>query len=79
MITNGERGQIRQVLSTPQWQTVERMAEILCQSIKDSPVVKDTEWDTLRTALLNEGEVRGIRRFIQELYTQAVITAHESS
>ena len=70
-LTTGERTQIRQILQSPGWQTAERLANILCDKIAYQSKVKDTEWETIRTALMEEGEVRGVKRFIQEMYNQA--------
>ena len=70
-LTKGERQQIRQILQTPQWATVDRLANLLCDKISYSSKVKDTEWETLKTVLTEEGEVRGIKRLIQEMFNQA--------
>ena len=67
MIDKNQRGQIRQLLQSPQWRTVEEIANNMISKIKEDTVVRNTEWDTLQAALLNEGQIRGIRNFIQEL------------
>lgn len=74
MITNIERQQIQQLLQAPQWQTVERLAHVLIEQIRDQPSVGDTEWDTIKRAFSIDFEVRGIRRFLQECYNQALET-----
>ena len=71
MITNTERTQVRQLLQSPQWPVAERLADMLIDQIKEEPSLADTEWQTLQNVLTREGEMRGIRRFIQECYTQA--------
>ena len=71
MPTTGEKEQIRQLIGTPQWATVEALANQLCETIERDTVVGDSEWDTLKKALLDEGQVRGIRKFIAELYKEA--------
>ena len=71
MITNTERQQIRQVLQMPQWKTVERLAELLISQIREQPAIAETQWMTLQNLLSREGEARGIKRFIQEMYNQA--------
>ena len=70
-ITNAERQQLRQVLQMPQWKTVERLAELLISQIQEQPAIAETQWMTLQNLLSREGEVRGIRRLIQEMYNQA--------
>ena len=71
MITQGEKGQIKAILQSPQWQTVERIFQDLCDRIAYEPVVRETEWDTLKTSLINEGKVRGIKDLLKELYNLA--------
>lgn len=70
-LSNTEKIQIRQLLQSPQWATAERLASLLTDSIAYNSKVKETQWDTMRTLLLEEGEVRGIRKYIQELYNAA--------
>lgn len=71
MIDDRGRTQIKQLLSSPQWRIVEEIADGLCQKIRDEGVIRESEWETIRSLLTSEGEVRGIRRFLQELYSQA--------
>lgn len=71
MLTNQEKNQIKQILQSPQWATIERLANLLCDQINSDSTVKDDQWDTLKTTILQEGEVRGIRKFIQEMYKNA--------
>ena len=70
MITQGEKSQIKMILQNPQWQTIERMAGLFCDKVSYESVVRETQWDTLKTSLLNEGRVRGIKDFLKELYNQ---------
>lgn len=67
MITELEKSQIRQIIGSPQWKTIENLANELCQKIREESIVQDTEWGTLKMALLNEGQRQGISRFFQEL------------
>ncbi len=71
MIGSNEKTQVRQLLSTPQWQTVESLANSLCVSIKQNSPIKNTVDETLIEVCLQEGQVKGIRLFIQELYKVA--------
>lgn len=69
MITESDRAKLLQIIQSPQWAIVEQIANSLCDKISYESVVRDTEWGTISESLLNEGQVRGIKRFIQELYT----------
>lgn len=68
MITAQEKSQIRQIIQSPQWSTIERFANLVCQNIESNSSVRDSEWDTIKATLEQSGQVQGIRRFIQELY-----------
>ena len=71
MITKTEQQQIKTILQDPKWATVENVATSICDRISYQSVVGDSEWETLSAALINEGKVRGIREFIQELFNQS--------
>ena len=70
MITKGDKSQVRQIISSPQWPVVENIANKLCAQAREG-IVTDTEWNMVKTSLLAEGEIKGIRRLIQELYKLA--------
>lgn len=71
MISQTERSQIRQLLSSPQWQTLEHIANDLMAKIREDTPIRDTEWDTIKALLAQEGKVQGIKELIQELYKLA--------
>lgn len=68
MISKLEREQIKSLLQSPQWQAVELVANRLKDKISNEANVGDSEWETVRNTLLNEGQKRGINRLMQELY-----------
>lgn len=68
MIGSEESSAIKHLLSSPQWQVIELLADEMCAKIASEQRVFDTEWETLSATLLAEGQVRGVRRFIQSLY-----------
>lgn len=70
MLTEQEKSQIRNTVQSPQWQTIERLAQLLINKIQSEPTIGDSEWDTLRRTVEQQGQVKGINRFIQEIYTQ---------
>lgn len=71
MITKGEQDQLRLIIQDPKFRLLERLADETCQKIDGSPLNHETEWETIKSALLREGEVRGIRRLIQTYYEEA--------
>ena len=66
MITSSEKSQIKQLLQDPKWQTVERIVEVVIEQIKDNSPLRETNDETLREFLIQEGQVRGIRKLIKE-------------
>ena len=76
MLSKNDRQLIKQVISSPQWSSIEATVKELTDKIKDEPVLYETEWETLKATLFREGQIRGISRLIQELYIQA--QNHES-
>lgn len=71
MITKDERAQLKALIQDPKFRTLERMADLLCDKIAYDSSVRETEWDTLKTTLTQEGKIRGIKQLIQELYEEA--------
>ncbi len=71
MITDRDRAALRNLFQSPGWRVVEQITKELTDQYKSDPVVRDTEWETLKTALMNEGRVRGINSLLQELMEQA--------
>lgn len=71
MLTEKERSQLLSLLQTPQWGAVEAVANNLCDKLAYDSTIRASEWDTLSETLLKEGQIRGIRRLLQELYNHA--------
>ena len=67
-LTKGEQQHIKSLLTSPQWQVAESIANQFRDKIAYESVVRDTEWETIKTALLQEGRVQGIKMFTDELY-----------
>lgn len=70
MITDKEKSQIRAVLLSPQWKTVERVAEIIINEIKEDSNIRHNEYETLKAVFLSEGKRDGIQNFIKRLYNE---------
>ena len=68
MISEMEKGQIKAIVQSPQWGAVQHLADDLCRKIQDDKNSRDTEWESLRVMLNSEGQIEGIKRFIQELF-----------
>ena len=70
MLSGIEKQQLLYLLQDPKWKTVEQFSEYLCKEIKDGILIGSSEWETLKDLLLREGQIQGIKRFINELYKQ---------
>ncbi|KKK82298.1 hypothetical protein LCGC14_2804780 [marine sediment metagenome] len=71
MLSKQEKQQIRVLLQDPRWKTAERLAELLINNLKENSNMRDTEWETLKATILEEGQIQGIRNLIKELYLNA--------
>ena len=69
-LTTSEKSQIRGLISSPQWETIVRAAELLIQQMRNESSLTDSEWGTICSILLKEGRTQGIERFFQELNEQ---------
>ena len=65
---NTRQSQIKQLLQSPHFETAKMIAQELIQKIRDQSNLGDTEWETARNVALEEGQIRGINKFIDELY-----------
>jgi hypothetical protein len=71
MLTKGEQQQIKALLQDPKWAVIENQANDLCDKIKYDTAIRNSEFETLKAVFMNEGQVQGIKRFIQQLYKEA--------
>lgn len=71
MVSSQDKSAIKQLLQSPQWQVAERLANELRDQIAYESKVGGTEWESLRKLLGDDGQIRGIERFIKELYKVA--------
>ena len=58
-------------MQSPQWAAFEQLVAEMCAKIESTSNLQDTEWETLKSVVLNEGRVRGIRELIQEVFREA--------
>lgn len=65
-----EKSLLRDLVSDPKWQIIMNIADEKCKRIQGTSNLKDSDAETLKSTYLNEGKVRGIREFIQEIYAQ---------
>lgn len=70
MIDGTEQKLLYQLMGSPQWKAFEHLIQEVCAKIQDDAIGTTTEWETLKDTLLREGQLKGIRRLMQEAYLQ---------
>ena len=63
-----EKSFIKNIVQSNQWSVIEQLGRVLIDKIKEEGTIGDTEWETVKTALLKEGKAEGIRMFLSELF-----------
>lgn len=76
-LTDIEKSQVRGLVYSPQWKTIEKVAEFIIQKFRGENTLKETEWDTLRDTVLKEGKAQGVEQFFQELLNAATASETE--
>lgn len=56
------------LVNSPQWQALVGIAEETVVDIKKDSALKDTADETLREVYLQEGQIRGIKRLIDNIF-----------
>lgn len=69
-LSDQEKSSIKFLLSSPHWKVIESLAEQIIGKIREDSVIKDSEWETLKSVVDSEGQIKGIRRLFQELWLQ---------
>ena len=71
MLNNQEKSQIKALLQSSHWAMVERLAELVIKDIEDTPLIRDSQWETTKATFEKEYQVKGIRHFLSEFYNSA--------
>ncbi len=72
-MTINEKSLIRQLMQSPQFPVLENLSKELIDKIAYDSKLRDTEWETLKATVFDAGQIKGITRFIQELYNSQLI------
>lgn len=75
MLSKAEKAQIKALLQSPQWGSLDHLVKDVLESVKENSLVKETEWETLKATLIQEGQVQGITRLVQEIWKATDIDA----
>lgn len=69
-LTKTEKNQLKSLVQSPQWTTLEHLIKEMLEKYKDQFGAKDSEWETMKNNLLYEGRVRGLTELSQEIFLQ---------
>lgn len=67
-MTTNEKRLIHQLLQSPQYPVLENLKKEIIDKILADTKVMDTEWDTIKKTLIDEGQVQGINRIFKEIF-----------
>lgn len=71
MLSLQEKSMIRALITDARWPVIEKLAELVNQKIEQEPVLKDSQWNTIKSVIIKEGKKQGVKRFLDELLNQA--------
>lgn len=71
-LTDIEKSQVRGIIYSPQWKSIEKIAEAVIQKFRGENTLRESEWETLKDTVLKEGKAQGVEQFFQELLIQSV-------
>ena len=70
MISKEEQRHLKFLMQDPKFQVFEQVSKELIRHIQEDSSLRETEWETIKETLLREGQIKGIQRFMQELWGQ---------
>ena len=66
-MTEQEKKALLRLMQSPDFRVLESVIESMCQDIQSREKTRDTEWETLKNVLMDEGQVRGLRQLITSI------------
>ena len=72
MISDRDKQNLKQLIFSPQWKLVEQIVEMIIQDIRGRSKITDSEWETIKKILTDEGEEIGLRRLLQQINDYAI-------
>jgi hypothetical protein len=70
-MTEQEKIILKKLSLTKEWQVVTKLVEDILEEIQHRTKMQDNEWDTIKSVVGDESEMRGVRRVIQEVHKAA--------
>ena len=70
-LTEQEKVQLKNLLFSPQLKVLEHLIALITDELRSRSKVGDDEWQTICKAVGDDGEERGLKRLLQEVYNFA--------
>ena len=71
MLSSQEKAQLRALIQSPQYKTLERLASLLIDKIQNNVPIRENEYETMKTLFMQEGQKEGIKKLLQEIFLNA--------
>jgi len=68
MLSESEKSQLRDLIQSGRWNLITMLAEDFCKRLRDNPTIGTSEWELVRETLRREGQIEGVKAFLQELF-----------
>lgn len=68
MISDQDKLQIKGLYVGPLMGILNNVLDEMVKDVNERSRVSDSEWETVRKTLMDEGEMRGLKRFQQRLF-----------
>ncbi len=67
-MTPEEKSYLTAFVTSPAWPVVKRLAEDLKMNVQSERSIRDTEWETITTAIGKDKKQEGINYLLEEIY-----------
>ena len=71
MISQQDKSVIKMTLQSPGWRVIQQVCDEMIKNWQNQSKLGQTEWETARNVIRDEGRCEGIRNLVQELYKLA--------
>jgi len=59
---------LQSLVNSPQWEAIKSVAEETIINIRNENMLKDTAGETFKEVALQEGQIRGIKRLLDNIF-----------
>lgn len=62
---------LKKLSLSPEWEMLKRLSDEIISDIRSRPKLQNTEWETLKSVVGDESEIRGVTSLIQKVHLLA--------